>query len=843
MKVSGVSIFVLLLCVLAACGKDGTSPPVPTTVVVSPTVVTLSSITETRQLSAAVLDQRGDTMIGQAITWSTSNGTVATVSSTGLVRAAGNGNAQIRAHAGALASQPSQVTVAQVATAIVLVSGNGQFAEPSTALAAPLVVQVNDQLGSPVPGRTVEFVVTAGGGSATPGSVATGVDGRAQTVWTLGSSLGSQTLEVRSGTLTGSPIAFSATATNLRLTAVQPDTLVEGQSATLAGDGFSTTPAENTVLIGGVAATVTSASATTLTVTVPAYICQPPRTVNVQVSLSGIASNTVAHPLKPVAGDLALPMGQQQILLDPGDFCLRFSASGAAEAYLIGVQSLSETPSNLQATRLISATGFASGLSTALVTALQSDAAGQPIELSARAERWLRHRAAESQVRTADSVLMSRRTSAALVAPSPAAPQVIIPGTVNVGDTVKNVRVWTGLPSCDSFDSIAVVVRAKGARGIWVEDVNNPANGYAPSDFDSLSNYLDNVIFDTDTSYFGDPGDIDGNARIVVVVTKRVNQRGGLLGFVVSCDFFSRASAATSNEGEFFYAIAPDPTGSLGFTYTRDDAFADAPFLIAHEFAHIIQFGRRIPAGGAFSRWLFEGQATLAEEVNGFAVAGRAPGQNYGFAVAFNTPSSTPINWHENAFVDLALYYGFETRSTRFANAPHECTWIALPSEGNNGPCLFRGPYGVPWSLYRWASDHFGPNFPGGERGLHKALIGNTAGGYANLASTVGVSIDTLLAQWAAMLYVDDRVPGAAARLTLPSWNLVNIENGLVATARLQPTEVGFAAFDLSRNVRAGSSAYVRISGTARPATAVRVRSSSDTALPTTMNVWIVRLQ
>jgi IPT/TIG domain-containing protein/Big-like domain-containing protein len=831
---------------LVACKKDGTSPAVPASVVLSPTTVSFSSINQAQQLGAAVLDQRGDTVTGQTISWNSSNLAVATVSGTGLVQATGNGSAQVTARSGGLTSAPATVTVAQVAVAIVMMSGDGQYGQPSTPLSAPIVVRVNDQLGSPVSGRTVDFVVTSGGGSATLGSVVTGSNGRAQTVWTLGSSLGQQTLEVRSGTLTGSPIAFSATATNLTLTAVQPDTLVEGQSATITGDGFSSTPADNTVLIGGTAATVTTASATTLTVTVPAYDCQPPRNVNVQVSVGGLGSNTVAHPLKPIAANIALAVGQQQILLDPAEFCLRFSASAASEAYLIGVQSLSETPSNLQVTRLISATGFLSAAPPGLIPAFQSQAIGQLAPLTARDERWVRHRVAEREVRTADSLLMARRTSAALVAPSPAAAQVIIPGTVNVGDTVKNVRVWRRTFSCADYDSIAVVVRAKGSRGIWVEDVNNPVNGYTAADIDSLSRYFDNVIFDTDTSYFGDPGDLDGNARIAIVITKEVNEQApGLLGFVGSVDFFPRASCGTSNEGEFFYVKAPDPTAMFGSTYTRDDALADAPFLIAHEFAHIIQLARRIPAGGAFTRWMLEGQATFAEEVNGFAVAGRSPGQNYGSNVAFNRPTpSTPIDWHVGGFFDLAVYYGFESATTRKAGAPHECTWIGNQSEGNNGPCLpGREVYGVPWSIYRWAADQFGPGFSGGERGLHKAIIGNPLGGYANLATTVGVSIDTLLAQWAAMLYVDDRVPGAAARLTLPSWNLVDVESGLVVPARLQPTEAGFAAFDLARNVRAGSSSYTRISGTSRPATAVRVRSSTDTALPTSMNVWLVRLQ
>lgn len=744
-----------------------------------------------------------------------------------------------------VATQFSATATAGPPDALVKVSGDNQTGPNSIALPDSLVVRVVDQFGNPVGGHVVAFAATAGGGSVNPEMGATGPDGRAATAWTLGASLGGQTATATAAAaITGSPATFDATATNLLLAAVSPDTIVENASATLTGTGFDPTPANNTVTIDGAAATVTMASPTSLTVTVPAFDCRPGRGVDVQVTVGGANSNTLSHPLKP-ADQVNLAVGQQQIILTPATFCLQFAASAASEAYLIGVQSLSETPSNLTATRLIGATGFASPAPPALLPATAFLSSQQPVAPSDRDRRWTEHREAERRVRQADAMVVRSRPVTALASRSTAAPAVIIPGTVNVGDTVKNVRVWDQASNCTGYDSIAVVVRSKGTRGIWVEDVNNPASGYSTADFDSLRNYLDNIIFDTDTSYFGNPGDIDANSRIAIVVTKEVNRRGSLLGFVGSCDFYSRAQAPSSNEGEFFYAKAPDPAGAFGSAYTRNDAFADAPILIAHEFTHIIQFGRRLPVNGAaFTSWLMEGQATFAEEVNGFAVTGRMPGQNYGLAVAFNSPPSTDLDWHVDGFTDLALYYGFLTSTTRATTAPHECTWIGRQSEGNNGPCIpGREVYGVPYSLYRWAADQFGPGFAGNERGLLKAITGNPLGGYANLAAVTGVAIDTLLAQWAAMLYVDDRVPGAAARLTLPSWNLVNIESGLFATARLTPTEIGFAVQDLARNVRAGSTAYFRISGTSRPATAVRARSSTDTALPAIMNLWIVRLQ
>lgn len=944
------------VCLMAgggfACGSETTNPPqpVPTSLALSTTSVNFAALGATQQVAAVVRDQNDQPITGATVTFASSNLGVATVSPTGLITAVANGSANVTVTHGSLSGQIA-VSVAQVVTevvktagdmqtgevaaelgtalevqlrdargnavpggvpnttvqfvtadggsvsppsimadgngrastmwtlgtgagtqlltasvqggtasaafvatatagaadTVVKVSGDNQTAPNATELPDSLVVRVEDQYGNPVSGHQVEFSATSGGGAVNPLSMPTGMNGEAWTRWTLGATLGAQAAQAQTTpALSGSPVAFTATATDLSLISVAPDTIVEGASATLAGTGFDPTPGNNTVMIDGVSATVTMASPTSLTVTVPSFSCQPARGVDVQVTVGGSSTNTLSHPLNPPS-IVSLSVGQQQIVLDPANFCLQFAASPSSEAYLIGVQSLSETPSNLTPTRLLSATGFPSPAPSAAVAPFRRPGAtARGPEPSSRQERWIRHRAAETRVRDADFRAIRSRPTAALLGRSARVPQVIIPGTVNVGDTVKNVRVWDLASNCTGFDSIAVVVRAKGTRGIWVEDTANPINGYTVTDFDSLSNYFDNIIFDTDTSYFGDPGDLDGNDRIAIVVTKEVNRRStGPLGFVGSCDFFSRASAPTSNEGEFFYAKAPDVTGTFGSVYSRNDAFADAPFLIAHEFSHIVQFGRRLPLGGAvFTSWLLEGQATFAEEVNGFAVTGRMPGQNYGFAVAFNNPPSTPIDWHVGAFTDLALYYGFETSTTRKPEAPHECTWIGRSDEGNNGPCIpEREVYGVPYSLYRWISDQFGSGFTGGERGFHKAIIGNPAGGYAAIAGTVGVSIDTLLAQWAASLYVDDRVPGAAARLTIPSWDLVDIESNLFATARLQPIEVLFSTFDQARNVRGGSTAYFRISGTSRPATAVRARSSSDTALPGTMNIWIVRLQ
>lgn len=787
---------------------------------------------------------QGNGSVSQASVAIGANGRAATQFTLGT--ASGTAH-QVTATVGSASTQFTATGTAAPADTLAYVSGDGQTVPKGAAAPQPLAVRAADQYGNPVPGYQVNFAATAGGGSLSPASAMTGANGQVSSVWTMGSAVGAQTAEAQASTaITGSPVAFSATAIDFFITAIAPDTIVEGATATITGAGFSTTPANNTVMIDGTAAAVTAATSTSLTVTVPSYACRPARAVDVQVTVSSVASNIVSHPLYPPAF-VTLATGDQQIILDPASFCLQFKASAASEAYLVGVQSLSETPSNLTATRLITSTGFASpGPPGGPIPAPAPVQAPRTTPLSPRGARWLAHRRAEATVLDENAQIISAMPISGALPRAPRATAGFVGPGVVVGDTVRNLRVTTGGGTCSTYNGITTVVRAKGARSIWLEDVANPANGYTAADFDSLSKYMDNVIFDADTSYFGNPGDQDGNSRIVVIVTNQVNQRSAsLLGFVTSCDFYARTVAPTSNEGEFFYAKAPDPTGLYGSVYLRSDAILDAPFLIGHEFTHIIQFAVRLPlAGAVFTSWLLEGQATLAEEVVGHARTGLMPGQNYGFSVAFNNPPSTDIDWYSDGFVDLAVYFGFLTSTTKVAQAPHECTWIGRQDEGNTGPCLSgREVYGVPWSIFRWVSDQFGPGYAGGERGLQKAIILNPSGGYGNVAGTVGVSIDTLLAQWAAMLYVDDRVPSATPRLTLPSWNMLDVFNHLVASANLQPAEVGFSAFDQARNVRAGSTAYFRISGSGRPATAVRARSSTDTALPGTVNVWVVRLQ
>jgi uncharacterized repeat protein (TIGR01451 family) len=86
----------LATALLVACESVKVVVPGVATVVISPSTVTLIP-EESVQLSARVTDTEGNLLTGRAVQWSTSNSTIATVTTTGMVEAVGAGTATIQA--------------------------------------------------------------------------------------------------------------------------------------------------------------------------------------------------------------------------------------------------------------------------------------------------------------------------------------------------------------------------------------------------------------------------------------------------------------------------------------------------------------------------------------------------------------------------------------------------------------------------------------------------------------------------------------------------------------------------------------------------------------------------
>jgi CARDB/Bacterial pre-peptidase C-terminal domain/Leishmanolysin/Bacterial Ig-like domain (group 2) len=117
---------------------------------------------------------------------------------------------------------------ASAATGLQKTGGDAQVGPIERALPDSLVVTVVDEFGNGVPGQTVTFAVTGGGGQVDPATVVTDAGGVARTIWTMGSVVGAAQA---SASVAGiSSVIFTATASEALPAA--PDLIPNGITLT-----------------------------------------------------------------------------------------------------------------------------------------------------------------------------------------------------------------------------------------------------------------------------------------------------------------------------------------------------------------------------------------------------------------------------------------------------------------------------------------------------------------------------------------------------------------------------------------------------------------------------------
>lgn len=127
----------------------------------------------------------------------------------------------------------ARVRVIPIPTQISKVSGDVQTALQSAAFAQALRVRVLAADNLAVAGSTVNFVVTAGGGTLSAASVQTDINGFADVIWTAGTSIGQGTVTATVGS-TAITAAFTGNQVNAGPTSLafesQPLTIVSGDT-------------------------------------------------------------------------------------------------------------------------------------------------------------------------------------------------------------------------------------------------------------------------------------------------------------------------------------------------------------------------------------------------------------------------------------------------------------------------------------------------------------------------------------------------------------------------------------------------------------------------------------
>ncbi|MFI5232843.1 MAG: beta strand repeat-containing protein [Gemmatimonadales bacterium] len=190
--------------------------------------------------TAVAVDGNGNPVANTPVFWSSLDIAAATLprADSGRALAVGSTRTTARIVAQLLTGSATDQVILNVqppATTVVIQAGSGQSGTIGTALASPLVVYATAADGGPVSGVTVTFSVTAGGGSVA-NTVVTNAAGLAQATWTLGSTIGAQTVSAAAGSLSGSPLTFTATAS------APPHLLVTTSPGTAQVAGVTVTP-------------------------------------------------------------------------------------------------------------------------------------------------------------------------------------------------------------------------------------------------------------------------------------------------------------------------------------------------------------------------------------------------------------------------------------------------------------------------------------------------------------------------------------------------------------------------------------------------------------------------
>ena len=302
-------------------GQSGTasvtvsSVPVAS-VAVSPATASLS-VGQTAQLTATPKDANGNPLIGRAVTWSTTNGSVATVSATGLVTAAGAGSATITATSEGKSGTAS-VTVTPV---------TGQFAigDSVQTTVAAWVRNTSQPPADPATGTPPSVIGTQPAGArgvvdsgpvlnTTPGGdgairyhvlFASGVSG-----WVVQGNLAKIVPTVPVASVTVSPATASLTVgQTVQLTATPKD----ANGNALTGRTITWSSSDNTIATvngSGVVTGVGSGGPVTITATSEGQS----GTATVNVTLAPVASVTVA----PSSASIAIT-GTAQLTATPKD--------------------------------------------------------------------------------------------------------------------------------------------------------------------------------------------------------------------------------------------------------------------------------------------------------------------------------------------------------------------------------------------------------------------------------------------------------------------------------------------------------------------------------------------
>ncbi len=856
--------------VLAACGGSESSGPPKVASVAVTSLTTQLEVGQTAQLTATPRDGKGNAMAGKTVTWSSSAAGVASVDAAGVVTGVSAGTATISASADGAIGTVGVTVVPVPVMAVYIENRTPSVRQGGT---AQLTATVQDALGRTLGDRPVSW------SSAVPAIASVSQSG-------LVTGLSAGTTYIRAlaeGKVDSVPMRVRSLSAPT-ITGVAPATWVPSGAATITGTNFAPDLASNEVFVNGARATVTAASETLLSITLPsitAIPCAPTGPVPLVVSVNGDSASSQATI--SMATQRQLAVGESMLLTSASDLlCNEFSVTG-------GTYVVSAFNYNTAATATASFQLFGAALATATSTLLAparvlsfpapgTPAAG-PLALPApsRDERIARGQAQALNAaiaylnghpnmrRSMEAKRARERAAYARGASAGAYASVAPVAPPNVGD-VFTKRMMRTFGNYGTYDTLRARVVYVGPKLIIMEDSLAPLAGTMDNEYQAIGTEFDRDMYGY-LSNFGNPLVLDSltdnNGRVIAIFSKRVNDYslsngGNLLGFVTSCDFSPQVdptpanACPPSNEGEYFYAFVPNPSGTGNGNWSVADWRHYVRGTLLHEFKHVVMFAERIARDANFAEvsWLEEATAQQATEL--------WARHRYN-----DKPQRGDIRWSDGLICDYVRQG--DTRCADPAEAiGHHMGFLYRHYTANESKSIINNNdnviYGSSWSFARWVTDTYG----GADEGAFlRALVQQKDDrGIVNLQNRTGATWAEMLGWWS-LASSSDNYPGGTItdpRARLQSWNTRDIlatmssslrySDGTPAFPKPWPINmraVSFGTFPSAiSNVFAlpgGGFAAWEISGTQTAKQVLALRSTTGGAPPGNVGMAIVRVK
>ncbi len=619
---------------------------------------------------------------------------------------------------------------------LVIVQGNGQASEPGGVLPVPLMVRVQRSgNGAPIFGAKVRWKILGGAGAAVePPTSETDSLGLAQATLRLGSEIGMYGAEASITGVGSKAVEFAAEAILAPdLSAAPPGPVQGGDTILLTGSNFSTVPGQNLVTFSRLRGRVVTASPTELRVVVPGCLLQ--REYQVRVQVGAVATDPVSLEVTGGPASLLLQRGEDRVIDASEAFGCFHLPSGPGSLYLVMPHSTSTVGGGFHEYSLVGLTGdgvdpplpSGQGVPANLARAAGS---GDPEvfptsafeeSLEAR-DRWHEH------LRLKEAALWAETGSRSLNSVSAAPPRPSPQRLPELGEK----RVFKVLNTKDRFDRVTARLRHVTGHSLIYVDEASPEGGFKEEDLAALALEFEDPIYPTVTGLFGAESDLDGNDRVIILLTPGVNRLtppgsdGYVGGFFYGLDLLSGRSG--SNEAEIFYAMVPDPAGDEGPVISRLTALNTIPAVLAHEFEHMVHFNQRMLVGGAETTealWLSEALAQMAEDLVGEAFENTS---QYIKARQYRAG-----NWH---------------RAVRFLENPGEVSVLASLPPGT------LAERGAGWLFLKQIYGRVEPE------NILRVLVRSTSSGTGNVSQAMEMAWEGMVADWAGSIYLDGtRVP------------------------------------------------------------------------------------